>query len=74
MIIIIMIIIIDSNTNRNWRALNAPQRFGKGAAIAGNLRTNRDHPNYSITKIGFDTEKSPGVLKRLAVSQTPLRQ
>ena len=26
-----------------------------------------DHPNYVITKIGHNTEKSPGDLRRLAV-------
>ncbi len=28
----------------------------------------RDHPNYSIIKIGQNTEKSPGDLRRLDVS------
>ena len=32
-----------------------------------------DHPNYSIIKIGQNTEESPGDLKRLAVTQTPVR-
>ena len=31
----------------------------------------RDHPDYSITKIGHNTEKSPGDLRRLAVTQKP---
>ena len=31
---------------------------------------NRDHPDYSIVEIGLDTEKSPRGLKRLAVTQT----
>ena len=29
-----------------------------------------DHPNHSIVEIGQNTEKEPGDLKRLAVSQT----
>ena len=29
-----------------------------------------DHPNYNIIKIGQNTEKSPGDLRRLAVTQT----
>ena len=33
----------------------------------------RDHPNDTIIKIGMDTEKSPGDLRRLAVTQTPVR-
>ena len=32
-----------------------------------------DHPNDSINKIGQNTEKSPGDLWRLAVTQTPAR-
>ena len=38
-----------------------------------NKRTSGDHPNYSINKIGQNTEKSPGDLRRLAVTQTPVR-
>ena len=32
----------------------------KGAGRVGNRRTNQDHPNYSIVKIGQNTEKNPG--------------
>ena len=32
-----------------------------------------DHPNYSIIKIGQNTEESPGDLRRVAVTQTPVR-
>ena len=35
--------------------------------------SSRDHPNNSIIKIEQNTEKSPGDLRRLAVSQTPVR-
>ena len=31
-----------------------------------------DHPNDSIIENGQNTEKSPGDLRRLAVTQTPL--
>ena len=31
------------------------------------------HPNYSIVKLGQNTEKSPGDLRRLAVTQTPVK-
>ena len=30
-----------------------------------------DHPNHGIIEIGQNTEKSPGDLRRLAVTQTP---
>ena len=39
----------------------------------GNKRTNGDHPNNSIIEIGQNTEKSPGDLKRLVVTQTSVR-
>ena len=39
----------------------------------GNRRTSGDNPNYSITEIGQNTEKSPGNLWRLAVTQTPVK-
>ena len=32
-----------------------------------------DHPDYSIIKIGQNTEKNPGDLRRLSVTQIPLR-
>ena len=38
-----------------------------------NQRTSRDHPDYSITKICQNTEKSPEDLSRLAVSQIPVK-
>ena len=38
-----------------------------------NKRTSGDHQNFDITKINQYTEKSPGYLRRLAVTQTPAR-
>ena len=35
--------------------------------------TSGDHPNYSIVENGQNTEKSPGDLRRLAVTQTPVK-
>ena len=32
-----------------------------------------DHPNNNITENGQNTEKSPGDLRRLAVTQTPAK-
>ena len=34
--------------------------------------TSGDYPNYSIIKFNQNTEKSPGDMKRLAVTQTPV--
>ena len=36
-------------------------------------KKSRDHPNDSIIKIGQNTKKSSVEFKRLAVTQTPLR-
>ena len=33
----------------------------------------RDHPNYYIIENGQNTEKTPGDLRRLAVTQTPVK-
>ena len=38
----------------------------------GNKRKSGNHPKDSIIKIGQNAEKSPGDLRRLAVSQTPV--
>ena len=35
--------------------------------------TNQVHPNYSIAEIGQNTEKCPGKLRRLSVTQTPVK-
>ena len=45
----------------------------KKAGRTGIERKNRDHPKYSIGVIGQNTAKSPGGLRRLAVTQTPVK-
>ena len=35
--------------------------------------TIQDHPNYNIVTISQNTEKSSGDLRRLAVTQTPVK-
>ena len=39
----------------------------------GSRRTSRDHPNDSIIENGQNTKKSPADLRRLAVTQTPVK-
>ena len=46
----------------------------KGLGRLGNKRTSRDHPDYSIIKIGQNTEKSPADSRRLAVIHTPAKK
>ena len=60
----------DGEIYSNWRACNSPQGLVEGTGRVGNRKTNRDHPNYSIVKIDQNTEKSPGNLRGLAVTQT----
>ena len=63
----------DVDTNCGWYTLDNPLTIAKGARRLGNRRTSRDHPGYMIIKIVQNTEKSPGDLMRLAVTQTPIR-
>ena len=48
-------------------------RVGKGAERDENRRTSRNSPNYNIAKIHQNTEKSPGDLWRLTVTQTLIK-
>ena len=61
------------DTNCNCHAWYSHQRIGTGTGGLGNNRTCGDHPNYSIVEIGQNTEKSPGDLRRVAITQTPLK-
>ena len=49
------------------------QRLGKETGRLRNLRTSRGLPDYGIIKIGQNTEKSPGDLRRPAIIQTPVK-
>ena len=46
----------------------------KGTRRIGNQRKKRDHSNYCIVKNSQRTEKSPGNLRKLAVSQNPVKK
>ena len=54
----------NDDTNCGWCTWDNPQRIGKGTGRLGNKRTSRDHPGNSIIKIGYNTEKNPGDLRR----------
>ena len=43
--------------------------FGQGIWKLRNQRTSKDYPDYNIIKMGQNTEKNPGDLKRLDVCQ-----
>ena len=62
----------DVYTNYNWCYLYSHQRIHKETGELGNKRTSGDHPNYLIVEIDQNTEKSPGYLRKLALTQTPV--
>ena len=59
---------IDGDTDCNFCARYSHQRFSVGSGGLGNKRTSGDHPKYSIVEFDQNTEKSPGNLRRLAVT------
>ena len=62
----------ESDSYCNWRAHYSHQGTGTWTGGLGNKRTSGDNPNYSIVEMGLNTEKSPGDLRRLSVTQTPV--
>ena len=50
----------DGDISYNWCTWNNPQTRYKGTGRHGNKRASGDYPDYSIIKIGQNTEKSPG--------------
>ena len=60
----------DGDTNYDWCTWKI---ISKGAEGLENKRTSRDHPDCNIIKIGQNTETSPGDLRRLAITQTPVK-
>ena len=63
----------NSDTNCNWCARSGPQKLVKRTERLRNQRTNGDYPDYSIIQIGQNTKKSPGDLRRVAVTQPPMK-
>ena len=47
------------------------KRIIKETGGLGSRRTSGDHPSYGIIENRQNTEKSPGYVRRLAVTQTP---
>ena len=60
----------DNYTNRDWCFRYRHQSIIKGIGGLGCRKTSGHHPNNCIIE---NTEKSPGDLRRLAVSQTPVK-
>ena len=59
----------DGDTNCNWYTRQSHQMIGTGTGGLGNKRTSGEYSNYSTVEIGQNTEKSPGDLRRLAITQ-----
>ena len=62
----------DDYTNCNWCSWYSHQRIGTRTRRLGNNGTGGYCPNYSIIEIDQNTEKSPGDLRRLVVTQIPV--
>ena len=63
----------DNYTDRDWCFRYSHQRIIKGTGGFRGRRMSGDHPNYNIIEKGQNTKKNPGNLRRLDVSQTPVK-
>ena len=63
----------DGDAYCNWCSWYSNRRISKGTGGLANKKTSGDHPNYLIIEIGQNTEEIPGDLKRLVVTQTPVK-
>ena len=63
----------DSYTNRDWCFRYRNQRIIKGTGVFGSWKTSGYHLNYSIIENRQNTEMTPEDLRRLAVTQTPIK-
>ena len=62
----------DNYANWDWCFWHGNYRIIKGPGGFGSWLPSEDHPNNSIIENGLYTEKSPGDLRRLAVTQSPV--
>ena len=63
----------DSDTDCKWCTWNYNEKINKGSRRPRNNRTSKDHLIYSVIKIGQNTEKSPGDMGGVSVTQTSLK-
>ena len=63
----------DDCANCDWCARHNKERIIKRLGGLGSWRSGWDYPNDSIAKTGQNPETSPGDLRRLAVTQTPVK-
>ena len=60
-------------SNCDWCFWHNNERIIKGPEGLGSWRLRGDHPNDSIVENGQNNVKSHGDLRRLAVTQTPVK-
>ena len=60
----------ENYTICNWYSWYSHQTNNKGIGGLGNKRMSGDRPNYCISEISQNTEKSLGDLRRLAVTHS----
>ena len=63
----------DKYTNCDWYLWHGNSRIINGPGRFGSWRPSGDHPKNSIIENCQNTEKSPGDLRRLAVTQFPVK-
>ena len=63
----------NCDANCNPCAQYSHQRIEKGTGRIGNKNSSGNHPNDNTVKISENTEKSPDDLRKLAVSETPVK-
>ena len=63
----------DNYNTCNWYVWNSNKRITKETGEPGIWATSGDHPNYNIVENSQNIEKSPGDLRRLAVTQNPVK-
>ena len=63
----------DDYISCNWCSWYSHQSINKETGRLGNKRTRGDHLFYYIIENGQNTEKCPGDLRRLVVTQTSMK-
>ena len=63
----------DGDTRCNEWYWYSHQRINTVTGVFGNKRTSGDHQNYCIIEISKNTEENPVYLRRLAITQTPVK-
>ena len=63
----------DDDTNCVWYTLDSSQKISTRTEKIENKMTSRNNSDQSIIEIHKNSKKSPGELRRLFVTQTPVR-